>query len=208
MSTQNQGKRTEKISAFRRLEKMHPHKTFLFFAIIASTLSFLALVLLYGIRMVEYQNVAFGFPKLFSVSTVVLLFSSYTMSRCITAFKTDSMIDLRISLFLTLLLAGVFCTMQVFCWQKMYADGVFFSYQTAVSFLYLISAFHLLHILLGFVMLAYLNFNTYVAANDMVKQLMFFSSKREGNKLEIVTMYWHFVDFMWLFLYFIFLFSF
>lgn len=208
MSTQNKGGRIKKMNALRRFEKMHPHKTFMFFAIIASTLTFLALILLYAIRMVEFHFLQFSLPKLFSVSTVVLLFSSYTMTRCLPAFKADDMTDLRISLLLTMILATVFCITQIFSWQQIYTTDTIINSQPGVSFLYLITAFHLLHVLLGFVLIAYLNFNAYVAANDMVKKLMFFSNKREANKLELVSVYWHFVDFMWLFLYFIFLFSF
>lgn len=208
MSTKRQGQKTEAESAFQRLERMHPHKTFLFFAMISSALAFLALIFLYAIRIADVKIAAdFKFPKIFMVSTVVLLFSSYTLSRCVRAFKSDEMMDLRISLFLTIVLAATFCCTQFIGWKELYDAGIFVNGQPGVAFLYLISGLHFLHVLGGLTALTYLNFNTALASGDVVKQLLYFSSQREKNKIELVSVFWHFVDFVWLFLFFMFLFS-
>lgn len=208
MSAKKEGQKTNREKAFRRLENMHHHKTFLFFAIIGSTLAFLSLVFLYAIRISDLKVLdGFTLPKIFSVSTIVFLISSYTISRCASAFKADNMNDLRISLFLTLILGMVFCATQVLGFRELYKAGFYINEHPGVAFLYLITGFHLMHVLLGFVAVSYLNFNANIVSNDMVKQLLFFSSKREKNKLEIVTFYWHFVDVIWLVVYFVFLFS-
>lgn len=208
MSTKRTGQRTEAESAFQRLEKMHPHKTFLFFAMVGSALTFLALIFLYAIRIADvHVSIDFRFPKIFAVSTVVLLFSSYTLSRCVRAFKSDDMLDLRISLFLTVLLSVVFSCTQIIGWKQLYDAGIFVNDQPGVVFLYIISGLHLVHVLAGIIALSYLNFNVFLASNDIVKQLLYLSSNREKNKIELVSIFWHFVDFVWLFLYFMFLFS-
>ena len=208
MSAKKEKQKTGSETAFQRLENMHPHKTFLFFAIIGSALAFLSLVFLYAIRITDFKVLgSFSLPKIFSVSTIVFLISSYTISRCANAFKHDKMSDLRVSLFLTLILSMIFCATQILGFRDLYNAGLYINEQPGVAFLYLITGFHLMHVLLGFFALSYLNFNANVASNDMVKQLLFFSSKREKNKLEIVTFYWHFVDIIWLVVYFIFLFS-
>ncbi|MEO8149415.1 MAG: cytochrome c oxidase subunit 3 [Bacteroidia bacterium] len=208
MSAKKQGQKTEAVSAFQRLERMHPHKTFLFFAIVGSALAFLSLIFLYAIRIADVKITAdFHFPKIFMVSTVLLLMSSYTLSRCARAFRNDEMIDLRVSLFITVMLATTFCVTQILGCKELYDAGIFINGQPGVAFLYLISGLHFVHVLGGIFALSYLNFNTYVASNDLVKQLLYFSSKREKNKIELVSIFWHFVDFVWVFLFFMFLFS-
>ena len=208
MSTKKTRQKDEAVSAFQRLERMHPHKTFLFFAIIGSVIAFLSLIFLYAIRIADVKMMAgFQIPKLFTVSTVILLFSSYSLSRCNRAFKNDDLTDLRLSLLATLLLGIAFCCIQVIGCLQLYEEGFFVNDQPGVVFLYLISGFHIFHVIGGVIAITYLNFNTYMIANDMVKQLMYFSSKREKNKIELVSFFWHFVDFVWLFLFFMFLFS-
>lgn len=208
MSTKKQGQRTNRERAFDKIENMHPHKMFLLFATIGSALVFLSLVFLYAVRIIDIKVIAgLSFPKVFSISTVVILISSYTLTRCVSAFKYDNMNQLRVSLFLTFSLSLIFCFMQVIAIRQLYNAGLYINDQPGVVFLYVLTGFHLAHVILGFVALAYLNFNVSIAANDMVKQLLFFSSKREKNKLEIVSFYWHYVDAVWLVLYFLFLFS-
>ncbi len=208
MSTKKTRQKDEAVSAFQRLERMHPHKTFLFFAIIGSVIAFLSLIFLYAIRIADVKMMAgFQIPKLFTVSTIVLLFSSYSLSRCLRAFKNDDLTDLRLSLLATLILGIAFCFSQVIGCLQLYDEGFFVNDQPGVVFLYLISGFHIFHVIGGILAITYLNFNTYMIANDMVKQLMYFSSKREKNKIELVSFFWHFVDFLWLFLFLMFLFS-
>jgi len=196
-------------SVFSRMEQLHPFKTMMFFGLVASTLIFLAFVFLYTLRIPELRGIEnFRFPKAFIVSTVVLMFSSFTLSKVIQYFKTDNMNALVKQLVLTLGLGLAFMACQVKGWQAMADAGFFLSGQSGVSFLYLISGFHLLHVVGGMAYLAVLLLNTQAKSKDGVQSLLYLSDQLQLTKLELVTIYWHFVDFVWICLFFIFLFSF
>ena len=169
---------TEKQSGISRVEKFHPYKTFLFFGLLGSTVIFLTITFLYITTIAKQPALKnFAFPKAFTVSTLLLLFSSYTISRAVKAFKDDSFDQLLKSIVATLALALAFSVSQFFGWKSLYDAGFFVSTQIGVSYLYVITGLHLLHIVAGISFLIYLAFNAYSKSQDMVDSLLYFSDK-------------------------------
>jgi cytochrome c oxidase subunit 3 len=150
----------------------------------------------------------FTFPKAFIVSTVILLLSSFSISRGVKAFRDDDLKELFISLLATLVLAIAFAVSQYTGWKKLYDAGFYLSTQAGVSFLYIISGLHLLHVMAGILVLAWLCISAGFKLTDDVQGLVYLSNRFEELKLELFTIYWHFVDFLWLCLFFVFLFTF
>ncbi len=180
-----------------------------FSGLLGSTLVFLSISFLYVItisKAAELKN--FHLPKSFFVSTVLLMASSFTISKASKAFENDSFNDLMRSLIFTLGLSLCFGVCQVLGWKSMFDAGFFLSTQVGVSYLYVISGFHLLHVLAGIIFIVHLTFKAYSKSQDMVDSLLFFSDKSQQIKIELATIFWHFVDFIWLCLFFMFLFTF
>lgn len=205
----NKTKQTEKSLSGFRVERFHPYKTILFFGLLGSTVLFLAVSFLYLTTISKSGEFkTFHLPKAFTLSTILMLFSSYTISQTQKAFKEDSFNNLLKYLIITLCLAMFFSVSQLFGWKSMYDSGFFLSTQMGVSYLYIISGLHLLHVAVGICMLIYLSFMAYNRSLDMVDSLLFFSDNNQAVKLELVCVFWHFIDFIWLCLFLMFLFSF
>lgn len=207
MKTEQQ--KEKNIVGFSRVEKLHPYKTFLFFALLGSTIIFLSLSFLYSLRIAEFSGAdGFQIPKAFIVSTVLLLLSSMTITRIARNYETDSFAGIKTSLGITIFLAIAFTISQVIGWNSMYNGGYFVNSETGISFIYLISGLHFMHVIGGIAFLGYLLVGIQKNSNDIVKSLLYFTDNYQKTKLELATMYWHFVDILWLGLFFMFLFTF
>ncbi len=205
----NKTTKTEKSTGISRVEKFHPLKTFLFFGLLGSTVVFLTITFLYLTTINKQPAIAnFVLPKAFTISTLLLLFSSYTISRSLKAFNNDSFDNLLKSVITTLCLALIFCVSQFFGWKNLFDAGFLLSSQVGISYLYVLTGLHFLHVVVGIGFLIYLTYKAYSKSQDMVDSLMYFSDKNQQAKLELVCIFWHFVDFLWLCMFLMFLFTF
>jgi len=205
----NQTQEEKNLIGFSRVEKLHPYKTFLFFALLGSTIIFLALAFLYSLRIVELNAVEnFQMPRAFIVSTILILLSSMSISKLVDNYNADSFSSIKNTLGITLFLAILFTISQVIGWKVMFDEGYFISGQSGISFIYLISGLHLMHVICGIGFIVYLLTGAQKNSNDIVKSLLFFTDKYQKTKLELATIYWHFVDILWLGLFLMFLFTF
>ncbi len=208
MSSQTKSTR-KKLMDFSRIEKFHPYKTFLFFGLLGSTVVFMSITFLYLVSLsktLPLEN--FKLPKPFFLSTLLLLFSSFSVGKTVKAFKEDSIKNLLISLCITLALGLAFAVSQVIGWKKLFDSGFLFQTHARVSYLYVISGIHFLHVFLGLIFLITLTVSASLKSKDSVKALLYFSNEYQLTKLELMVIFWHFVDFLWLGLFLIFLFTF
>jgi cytochrome c oxidase subunit 3 len=202
-------KREEKESGFSAIERMHPFKTVMFLGLVGSTVMFLSFSFLYFVT-INRSGIpeSFVFPKIFTVSTVLMLVSSYFMSGISKAFRNDSVFNLRISLSATLALGTLFCLTQAYGLFQMYEAGFFINSNVGVAYLYVITGIHLLHVAGGIIFLSVLAFDIFFSTGDAVKSLLYFSNGNHLTKLQLASVYWHFIDVLWVLLFFLFLFSF
>lgn len=208
MSSQKTGSDKDKLTGFARVERFHPYKTFLFFALVGSAILFLAMMLMYFIKISSSAPLeGFRLPKAFFVSTIVMLFSSYGLTRTQRAFRNDEIRELAWMLSATLVFAIAFSALQITGWYQLYKSGYFVSTRPGIAFLYMITGLHLLHVIVGIIILMVCMVPVFAAANDMVKALVFFTNKFQQTKIELLNIYWHYVDFLWLCLFFMFLFT-
>ncbi len=199
----------KRLMDFSRIEKFHPYKTFLFFGLLGSTVVFMSVTFLYlaGLsKTIPLEN--FKLPRPFFLSTLFLLFSSFSISKAVNAFREDASKKLLQSLAITLGLGLAFAVSQVLGWKKLFDMGFLFQTNTKVSYLYVISGIHFLHIFTGLIFLSLTTFSVFFKSKDPVKSLLYFSNEYEQTKLELVVIFWHFIDFLWMGLFLVFLFTF
>jgi cytochrome c oxidase subunit 3 len=199
----------EKETGFSRIEKMHPLKTFMFFGLVGSTVFFLSFSFLYFVAITRSgmpEN--FTFPKIFTVSTVLMLIGSFLISGSTNAFRNDSIRDLKITLIGTLILGVLFCAAQAFGFYQMYEAGFFLNSGIGVAYLYVIAIIHLLHVAGGMIFITSLTSDIFSHSSDIVKSLLYFTDENQLTKLQLAAVYWHFIDALWVLLFFMFLFSF
>ena len=123
-----------------------------------------------------------------SVSSFVLLMSSLTMVLAVSAAAQKD--DRRTNLWLTItaLLGATFVGGQVYEFTVMYREGLGFTTSLFSSSFYTLTGFHGVHVTVGIIMLMAL-----VGINKR--------SRVPGDKAEVVEMvglYWHFVDVVWI----------
>jgi cytochrome c oxidase subunit 3 len=131
-------------------------------------------------------------PDMFMYSTAILLISSVTLFLASRAFKAGNVSLQRILLGVTILLGITFGILQVDAWSSMVQTGAFFSNNNAaISLIYVVSGFHVLHIFAGICIILNAVYGTYKAD----------SIEKRGYQMEIASIFWHFIDILWIYLY-------
>lgn len=210
MRQQNKNNTEEKKreTTISRLEKIHPHKMLLYLSIFGSSLIFLFMITAYTFSRPENDLVNFSMPKSFIVSLVLLMLSSFFISKVLPAFKKDNITEVKRALEMTLLLGLAFTISQYVGWYEMNRSGIYLSGEDSGAYLYVISGLHVLHLAAGlaFLTLTYTKVST--TSRDPVKALIMVTNPYQRIRLEMLTTYWHFIDILWVGLFFYFLFSF
>jgi cytochrome c oxidase subunit 3 len=195
-------------SAFNRMERMPPRLLMLYFGLLGIGVLFAGLVALYVLTRVRSGEAPGGhvFPRFFSLSTIVLLVSSLVLGQATRLYRADDLPTLARCLGATLLLASIFCGLQLAGWRELTLQHVLFKDKPSGSFVYFISGVHIAHIVGGMAYLLALLLRTLHAARDGVRTLVFIRNPYRRRQLQAITTYWHFVDAVWVVLFAVFLF--
>lgn len=131
-------------------------------------------------------------PDLFIYSTIVLLLSSLSLFLASRALKAGNISSQRSFLWATLILGLLFGYLQLSAWSTMVGTGAFFSNNNAaISMIYVVSGFHLLHILAGVLFIG----------NAIIGTYLKIAPERRKFRMEIAAIFWHFIDILWIYLY-------
>lgn len=172
--------------------RMHPMQLGLYIACGSILMMFAALTSAYIIRQEAGNWLEFPLPSLFYVSAGIIIASSVAIQVAYNAFKREAGGLYRGALALTGVLGLVFVVVQYEAWQQMYAAGLQLTGNPAPAFVYVLSGLHAAHILGGLVSLA-------VALIHAFK-LPVVAAPHRVLRLRLTTTYWHFMDFLWLYL--------
>lgn len=195
-------------SAFQRMERMPPMLMMLYLSLVGIGVLFLFLVVAYAQTryMADLPRGLHPFPKFFSISTIVLLVSSYTLAQAPRLYRADDVPNLARCLGATLLLGCIFAGLQVLGWRELMTQGVFFDGMASGTYVYLISALHVAHLLGGMLFLLALLLRTIHASRDAVRTLVFIRNPYRRLQLRLLSMFWHFIDALWVVLFVVFVF--
>ena len=122
-----------------------------------------------------------------SLSSFVLLMSSLTMVLALSAVKRDDERNARIWLLTTAFLGMVFVGGQIYEFTIFSEEGLQFSTNTWTSAFYTLTGFHGVHVSVGILLLMGTVFGT---RNSGL-------GKEKSEAVELVGLYWHFVDIVW-----------
>jgi heme/copper-type cytochrome/quinol oxidase subunit 3 len=123
-----------------------------------------------------------------SVSSFVLLMSSLTMVLAVSAIKRGDGRQTRVWLLTTALLGASFVAGQVYEFTVFYREGLGYTTNLQSSAFYTLTGFHGVHVSLGIIMLLSL----------LVLSLRGRLGNDRAETVEIVGLYWHFVDVVWI----------
>src|SRR6476620_2858695 len=134
-------------------------------------------------------------PRILLLSSVLILLSSVTLESARRRLRHAASNAYTSLLLLTAVLGVGFLVSQLIAWRQLARQGVYVASNPHSSFFYLLTALHGVHLLGGLAGLGYLSIRSRALLED--KQAM----TKEQAKTDAVTLYWHFMDFLWLYLF-------
>ncbi len=123
-----------------------------------------------------------------SVSSFVLLMSSLTMVFAVSAIARGDLRGNRIWLATTAALGATFVAGQVYEFTAFYSEGLGFTTNLFGSSFYALTGFHGAHVTIGIIMLMSL----------LVMSFRGKLTQQRAETVEIIGLYWHFVDIVWI----------
>ncbi len=131
-------------------------------------------------------------PHAFILSTIVIVLSSGTMYLAFRAAKQLKFGLQKQYLWLTLILGLSFFGLQFYAWSLLVKMGVYLINPNASqSFIYIFTGVHLVHILAGLILVI----------NSLVFSYKNVPPVKNLFRLEMTSIFWHFVDILWIYLY-------
>lgn len=178
----------------------HPYNVMLMLMLVGITALFLAMT-----GALIYSRVQNGLPPIklpwiFALNTVILLGSSYTMMRATRCYKEDDTQGYQNMLKATIGLSLLFMIMQTIGWIQLFANNVSITSSNSAGYLYVISALHFAHVIAGLPFLGIFLWTARKRMKEPVSVLVYFSDPEKRLKLRLLTIYWHFLDALWIYL--------
>ena len=170
--------------------RIHPHKFTLWIALASIVMMFAGLTSAYIIKRNLSNWIAFDLPIIFWYSTAVIIISSVTILASRSAFRQREMKNYRRWLAVTLMLGVAFVLMQYIGFNQLWKNGFTLKRNVSFSFLYIIVGLHALHVVGGVIALIII----------LIKAYSFKSKNYSPVQIDLMNTYWHFVDFLWIYL--------
>jgi cytochrome c oxidase subunit 3 len=183
----------------RNTRSFHPVKFTVWLLMIASTMLFAAFSSAYIVhRSDNLRNgewLQFDIPDWFFISTGIVIGTSILIQLATWLNKKGSRAVSSLLIFLTILGGLLFGWSQFQGYNDLVDMGIYFRSDSAAgisgSFFYVITGIHLAHILLGLLILFYTLIQSLRGKINSEKTLMMYVS----------SVYWHFLGFLWIYLF-------
>jgi cytochrome c oxidase subunit 3 len=172
-------------------------KPMLWVAMISMVMFFAGLTSAYVISMKRDDWVSFDLPQAFYVSTFLIVASSITLFLSQRLLKQNNRQLSLILLLITLFLGLGFIWQQYIGFNQLKSIGLFFTgpeSTVSTSFIIGITFLHVLHLLAGVIVLFVVIYNHFKYKYNPDDMLGF----------ELGAIFWHFVDILWIYLFFFF----
>lgn len=174
--------------------KEKARKFLLWIGLVSIAMMFAGLTSGYIVRRQTGTWAKFDLPFTFWISTAVILVSSITMNWAMQLIRKNELKTLSTAILLTFLLGIAFGVFQFISWATLISKNIYFTgteSSASGSYLYVICALHLLHILGGLIALGTI----------YVKCLMKKYSAENHLGIKLCATYWHFLDGLWVYLF-------
>ena len=145
----------------------------------------------YIVRRAEGNWTEFEIPLIFWYSSLVLIVSSIFMQLSLMAAKKDEFGKLKAFISISFVLGIIFLFMQYMGWQNLQTQGIYLKGNPSGSFYYIITGLHGFHLITGLIVMLfsfYSSFKMDIHSKNLIR-------------LEVCTIYWHFLDLLWIYLF-------
>jgi cytochrome c oxidase subunit 3 len=171
------------------------YKLILLFAMVSMTMMFAGLTSAYVVSQSRADWAKnFELPSAFYFSTIAILGCSIAFHLAKKAIQKDKHSATTSFLLATLVLGISFVVLQFVGFGQIVAEGYFFTGSASsitTTFLYVVVVVHLIHLAGGMISLLIIIYNHFKQKYNSTQTL----------GIELGAMYWHFLDFLWVYLF-------
>lgn len=165
---------------------------FLSLAMIPIVMFFGAIVFVYLAHELNRGWTPIRMPSAIVLSTIVLISSSFTLEIARKKLKAKLLENFKQWIMVSTFLGITFFATQLVAWKQLIAKGVYMeAVNPHATFFYILTGAHALHLLGGLVGLCYVLFGAIYYR---------FNADRR-SAVDVATVYWHFMDGLWIFLF-------
>jgi cytochrome c oxidase subunit 3 len=132
-------------------------------------------------------------PRILLLSTALLLVSSGTLETARRKLRNGAANPYKVWLLFTVILGAGFLVSQLLAWRQLVRQGVYVASNPHSSFFYVFTGVHAAHLLGGLTALAYLSLGSRAPTENHA------AMNKAQAKADAVTLYWHFMDFLWIY---------
>lgn len=196
------------VAPSKKVKRIHPKKFALWISSVSIVMLFAALTSAYMVRRAADDWYEFDLPSGFYYSTAAILGSSLLFHGAYKAYFAEKYQQFKVFFATGFVLGLLFVILQYFAWIQLQESKIFLTTNQSSSFLYLITGVHAFHVLGGIAALVVL------AAHVIRKRYDAFAFSLDESviarrstvrakrllRLELIFTYWHFVDFLWVYL--------
>jgi cytochrome c oxidase subunit 3 len=176
----------------RDVQNLNARKFMVWLAIASSFMLIAGLTSVFLISTSAGDEVHARLPFVFVISTAVILASSATLHIAGKSLKGLQNTRFHLYLKLTIGLGIAFMLLQAFAWGQLLHQKIYFDmHKSYQSFIYVFVAVHLLHIITGIGLLGY------TLSGSLKNKPRY----RILYRMEVSTIFWHFIDILWVYLY-------
>ncbi len=178
----------------------HPYNVYLTLLLFSLTMLFLAFSAAYVYTRFNGDIPPIKLPWLFFVNTFILMGTSWTMTEAKKAYRNDQTERYKKMLVATIIISFTFMLLQGVAWNQLFVQNVFLTSSNLAAYVYLVSALHFLHVFAGLPFLIFFYHKAKKRMKEPVSVLIYFSDPYKRLKLRLLTLYWHFLDILWIYL--------
>lgn len=178
--------------AMTEKKRMHPKKFAMWVGIVGMVMMFAALTSAYIVRRAAGDWMNFKLPDEFFISTALIISSGVLLQLAHRAFTKGRENLYKTFIVLSFALGIGFLATQYAAWNVLNENGVYMQSNPSSSFLFLITGLHALHVLAGI--------GALTAALIGAFRFKFAVTPKRKLHLELILIFWHFVDVLWIYL--------
>jgi len=178
----------------------HPHNVLLFLTLFGVAALFLSMSIAFVYSRVQNGQPPVRLPNIFFFNTLILLGSSAAMVWAKRSYLQDNTRNYQQALVWTMALSVFFMIAQAVGWYQLFQNNISLTSSNAAGYLYVISALHFAHVIAGLPFLAVFLWRAKKEMKEPVTVLVYFSDPEKRLRLRLLTIYWHFLDALWIYL--------
>ncbi len=189
----------QRVNDFRSLTT-HPYSIMMYLVLAGLTMIFLGLSAAYLYTRLTTGVAPIKIPWLFLINTLVLSGSSWMLRNANKQYKADDTEGYQKALWGTFIFTIVFMILQFVAWQMLWVENPNLENGNMRNYVWAISIIHFFHIIGGLPFFIIFIITAHFRMRDPVSVLVYFSDPLKQLRLRLLTLYWQFLDYLWLYL--------